>query len=111
VPRLAKGEQRELKVSAVAGSILCGQVCDATTKEPLHHAEVRFESTSYPRTGSTIQAAYTDFEGKFTFRFPVAPGLLDLCVSIFQHGSQKGGWHKITVGTESRTELDFNIPM
>jgi hypothetical protein len=111
VPRLTKGEQRELTVSAVAGSVLCGQVCDATTKAPLLHAEVRFESPSYPATASTFQAAYTDVEGKFILPYPVEPGPLDVCVSIFHHGSRKGGWHKITVGTESRTELAFEIPM
>jgi hypothetical protein len=111
VPRLAKGERRDLTLQAVAGSILCGHVCDAMTKAPLHHAEVRFESPSYPRTASTFQATYTDVEGKFTFPYPVEPGPLDVCVSIFHHGSQFAGWHKITVGTENRTELAFEIQM
>jgi hypothetical protein len=111
VPRLTKGEQRELKVPAVAGSILCGQVCDATTKAPLLHAEVRFESADYPVTSSTFQAAYTNADGKFAFPYPVVPGPLNLGVSIFHHGSRFGKRHKVTVGTENRTELDFEIAM
>jgi hypothetical protein len=76
VSGLAEGEQREIAVTAVAGSVLCGRVLEAETETPLHHAEVRFEGAAYPGTASTFQAEYTETDGTFAFGYAVAPGPL-----------------------------------
>jgi hypothetical protein len=111
VPDLTLGEQRDILVRAVPGSVLCGRVCEGTSKKPIIHAEVRLESESYPETASTFQATYTDSQGKFTFRFPVAPGPLDVCVSAHHQGKRVGKWHQIVVGPEPRTELVFELSL
>lgn len=106
VPNLWKGEQRELSVKAVSGSVLSGQVLDETTNEPLPDAEIRFESAHYPATGSTFQAAYTRADGTFEFPFPVAPGELDICISYAERMVKRC---KAVISTAHKTELAFTI--
>jgi hypothetical protein len=105
MPALAKGEGREVRQSALAGSTLCGTVREARTGAPLRHAEVRFEGELYPGTASTTQAVYTDGEGRFAFGYAVAPGPLRVNVSAWHEGKRVGQWHQITVGRDARTEL------
>jgi hypothetical protein len=111
VPSLRKGEQRELEVQAVEGSILCGRVLSTESKKPLVQAEVRFESETYPATASTVQAAYTNAEGEFAFRYAVAAGLFDICVSAWDRGKRYHEWHQVSVGSEPRTEMTFYLPV
>jgi hypothetical protein len=111
VPSLAKGEWREVRVAAVKGSILCGQVQEARSGAPIQHAEVRFESETYPGTASTTQAAYTDGEGRFAFRYAVAPGPLRVCVSAWHEGKRVGQRHQISVGHDARTERTYSLPL
>lgn len=111
VPELHKGEKREISATAVRGSVLCGRVLQSGTKAPIYRAEVRFQSEAYPRTGSTIQAAYTDAEGRFEFKYPIVPGPLDVAVSVSHQGKRIGRRHKIVVRDEPRTEAEFLLPV
>jgi hypothetical protein len=111
VTNLGKGERRRLTVRAVEGSVFCGRVLAAGSKAPVRHAEVRFESEAYPDTASTFQAAYTDVGGAFVFRYPVAPGPFEVCVSAQHEGKWVGERHRIVVSSEPRTDLTFYLPM
>ena len=65
----------------------------------------------YGADGRLLGTSYTDSQGKFTFRFPVAPGPLDVCVSAHHQGKRVGKWHQIVVGPEPRTELVFELSL
>jgi hypothetical protein len=111
VTPLAEGERREIAVEAVAGSVLCGRVCETGTGEPILQAEVRFEGERYPRTGSTFQACYTDESGEFAYDCPLAPGPLTVYVSAWHQGQRVGRRHTVVIGQEPRTELVFDLPV
>lgn len=109
IPNLARGEQREIALTAQRGSVLCGRVLEADSESPILHAEVRFESESYPATASTYQAAYTDASGVFEFPYAVAPGRLDVFVSRHERGRSFGRRQTVLVGNEPRTEVTFYL--
>jgi hypothetical protein len=111
IPDLGAGEKRDVPAGAVAGSVLCGRVCEEQSGAPIRFAEVRFESATYPGTASTFQAAYTGADGAFAFRYPVVPGSFTIRVSSFRSGRSVGQRHRIVVGTEPRTELNFRLPV
>jgi hypothetical protein len=108
---VGEGEQREVSVTAVEGSVLWGTVCETGTGVPILHAGVRFDSDAYPDTASTFQAAYTDEEGRFEFTYPVAPGPLRLRVHAYRQGKAVGQTHQIVVERQPRTELSFSLNM
>jgi len=68
-----RGQCREIEAVAVEGSVLCGTVRSARTGTPLEHAWVRYEGASYPRTGSSLQTAVTDAQGRFATRTAPRP--------------------------------------
>src|SRR5205814_1051713 len=85
---LARGERREIEARAVEGSVLCGTVRQAETGAPIAHAVVRYEGASYPRTGSALQSARTDAEGRFASRTALVPGPLIIWVSAESGGKR-----------------------
>ena len=97
---LASGERREIEARAVEGSILCGTVRRAETGAPIEHAWVRYEGAAYPRTGSGLQSAYTDAEGRFATRTALVPGPLTVGVSAMSGGKRAGIRHEVVVGQE-----------
>ena len=99
VGHLAVGERREIEARAVEGSVLCGTVRHAETGAPIEHACVRYEGPAYPRTGSALQSAYTDAEGRFATHTALVPGPLTLWVSA---GSGGGA------GSDTRWSWDGN---
>ncbi len=106
---LAVGERREIEVSAVEGSVLCGTVRHAETGAPIEHASVRNEGAAYPRTGSALQSSYTDAEGRFATRTALVPGPLTVWVSAESGGKRRRLSHEVVVGRDSRTVLDFTV--
>ena len=109
MPNLREGEQRTIRAKAVRGSIFHGTVRAEESGVPLFHAEARFQSPAYPRTASTDQAAYTDAEGRFEFRYPIAPGPLDVKVSLFTEGSRSSQQYRVIVQDQPRTEANFRV--
>ncbi len=106
---LGVGERREIEARAVEGSVLCGTVRHAQTGAPIEHAWVRYEGPAYPRTGSALQSAYTDAEGRFATHTALVPGPLTLWASA---GVRRGGRlrHDVVVRREPRTEVDLIVP-
>jgi hypothetical protein len=104
------GERREIEALAVEGSVLCGTVRRAETGAPIEHAWVRYEGAAYPRTGSALQSAYSDAEGRFATRTALIPGPLTVGVSAMSGGKRIGIRHEVVVGQEPCTELDMSIP-
>jgi hypothetical protein len=107
---LALGERREIEARAVEGSVLCGTVSRAETGAPIEHALVRYEGAAYPRTGSALQSAYSDAEGRFATRTALIPGPLTVGVSAMSGGKRVGTRHEVVVGQEPCMELDMSIP-
>jgi hypothetical protein len=111
VPNLAKGERRTIHAKSVRGSILSGTVSAAETGDPIFHAEVRFQSAAYLPTASTFQAAYTDAEGRFEFRYPIAPGELDVNVTAFKDGLRSRRRYNLLVEDQPRTEANLALSL
>jgi hypothetical protein len=111
VPNLQKGEGREIKTTAVPGTILWGHVFESESKSPVQHVGVWFDSEAYPRTGSSIQSAYTDEKGRFEFDYAIAPGPLNIRF-LFEHcGKYIRKNYKIEVGKGPRQEVNFYLPI
>jgi len=110
VPDLTQGERRDISVPAVRGSVLCGRVVDSETGAPIEYVDVRFESDAYPRTASTFQAACTDQNGEFRFRFAVAPGGLEVRASKWEGETCRGKRCEVEVEQKPETRLEFELP-
>lgn len=112
VSDLRKGEEREVSVTAVEGSIFRGRVVDSRTGDPLPQAFIRFWSEIYPQTSSTLQSTSTDKDGSFEFRFPLAPGELTVHITA-PTGKDNRVWAKETgveISSEPVTEVTFRLP-
>jgi hypothetical protein len=108
---LGKGEFREIARQAVPGCIICGRVLNADSKLPVEHAEVRFQNREYPRTASTFQAAYTNTNGSFEFRYAVAPGVYDIAVTTTYQGERIGHGYSLNVERQPRIDQTFFLEL
>jgi hypothetical protein len=110
VGHLAGGERQEIEARAVEGSVLCGTIRHAETGALLEHAIVRYEGAWYPPTGSGVQSARTDAEGRFATRTALVPGPLIIRVSAESGGKRAQVRHEVVVGRGPRTVLDLTVP-